>query len=263
MSSAFCLVALSNSSPWKTPFVKCPSRVFVTANFLLLYITNNKIPLNKESYGKIETYSSSREESIDPTDLKAVSPLLSPFKVSRSIVPFDNLRLLTLEELTIPRSKEEDVLSRFLQIVWSIRHRVWEFHQGVTRKRKRQGDRERERAWPYPRLPSLSLDPLSEGCTNIKVKFLALSFLLAERDRFNQKKKEWGRRISPIIGVERAHFLSWPLDHVRDIISSLFLSRISSNLHFPCSSGSRRGSSVASIDRKYHITLQIGRFDAK
>lgn len=73
-----------------------------------------------------------------------------------------------------------------------IVHRVWEFHQGVTRKRKRQGDRERERAWPYPRLPSLSLDPLSEGCTNIKVKFLALSFLLAERDRFNQKKKEWG-----------------------------------------------------------------------
>lgn len=87
MSSAFCLVALSNSSPSKTPFVKCPSRVFVTANFLLLYITNNKIPLNKESYGKIETYSSSREESIDPTDLlKAVSPLLSPFKVSLSIV---------------------------------------------------------------------------------------------------------------------------------------------------------------------------------
>lgn len=132
------------------------------------------------------------------------------------------------------RSKEEDVLSRFLQMYDrpGILHHVWEFHQGVTRERKRK------RAWPYPRLPSLSLDPLSEGCTNIKVKFLALSFLLAERDRFNQKEKNRGKDI-PIIGVERAHFLSWPLDHVRDIISS-FLSRIPSNLHFPRSSGSRR-----------------------
>lgn len=118
MSSAFCLVALSNSSPSKTPFVKCPSRVFVTANFLLLYITNNKIPLNKESYGKIETYSSSREESIDPTSKPYPhSSLRSKFRVV--LFPFDNLRLLTLEELatSIPRSKEEDVLSRFLQIV--------------------------------------------------------------------------------------------------------------------------------------------------
>lgn len=135
-----------------------------------------------------------RNQLIRPTFSKPYphSSLRSKFRVV--LFPFDNLRLLTLEELatSIPRSKEEDVLSRFLQIVWSIRHRVWEFHQGVTRKRKRQGDRERERAWPYPRLPSLSLDPLSEGCTNIKVKFLALSFLLAERDRFNQKKKEWG-----------------------------------------------------------------------
>lgn len=134
-----------------------------------------------------------RNQLIRPTSkLYPHSSLRSKFRLV--LFPFDNLRLLTLEELatSIPRSKEEDVLSRFLQIVWSIRHRVWEFHQGVTRKRKRQGDRERERAWPYPRLPSLSLDPLSEGCTNIKVKFLALSFLLAERDRFNQKKKEWG-----------------------------------------------------------------------
>lgn len=264
MSSAFCLVALSNSSPSKTPFVKCPSRVFVTANFLLLYITNNKIPLNKESYGKIETYSSSREESIDPTSKPYPhSSLRSKFRVVLfpSII-YDCWR--SKNWLFRDRKRRTFYLDFCKSYDRSgIVHRVWEFHQGVTRKRKRQGDRERERAWPYPRLPSLSLDPLSEGCTNIKVKFLALSFLLAERDRFNQKKKEWGRRISPIIGVERAHFLSWPLDHVRDIISSLFLSRIPSNLHFPCSSGNRRGSSVASIDRKYHITLQIGRFDAK
>lgn len=169
-------------------------------------------------------------------DLLLSKRIHSLLKVSR-IVPSNNLRLWTLEELAtsiLDRKRGGRFISIFAN-VWSTRHPAPRLR---IPSRSNERERERERAWPYPRLPSLSLDPLSEGCTNIKVKFLALSFLLAERDRFNQKEKNRGKDI-PIIGVERAHFLSWPLDHVRDIISS-FLSRIPSNLHFPRSSGSRR-----------------------
>lgn len=190
------------------------------------------IPLNKQVTARtLRSRLIGRNQLIRPPALKAIHSLL---KVSR-IVPSNNLRDCGrsknwLRVFSIERG------GRFISIfanVWSTRHPRLRIPS-----RSNERERERERAWPYPRLPSLSLDPLSEGCTNIKVKFLALSFLLAERDRFNQKEKNRGKDI-PIIGVERAHFLSWPLDHVRDIISS-FLSRIPSNLHFPRSSGSRR-----------------------